>query len=406
LKNGKLILAFNKNKSKEDLIKEIQSLKEENDFLKSVHEANKRQTTDSIKESEDNFKIIFERSLSAMVIADDNGNYIAVNNAASELLGYSIQELLRMNVGELVTISNPSAIERYAEYIRKGEEIGEFDCVSKDGIPKIVKYQAIRLKPNFNLSIMMDITEIKKNEQEQKINLQKLETLNKTKDKFFSIIAHDLRNPFIGIVRLSELIESNLKQNKQQDSSLMEYTRIIRTSSQSGYELLENLMQWAKSQTDQIEYHPEPLSIHQLISKSVALIKGNAFNKNISIEVIASKDEAVLADETLTSTVLRNLLTNAIKFTNSNGKITITTKQKDSFLEISIKDTGVGIEKENLTKIFTVDSKFSSLGTNNETGTGLGLILCKEFVEMQGGKIYAESNLGIGSEFSFTLPLS
>ncbi|HNC00116.1 MAG TPA: HAMP domain-containing sensor histidine kinase, partial [Leptospiraceae bacterium] len=157
---------------------------------------------------------------------------------------------------------------------------------------------------------------------------------------------------------------------------------------------------------DQIEYHPEPLSIHQLISKSVALIRGNAFNKNISIEVMATKDEAVLADETLTSTVLRNLLTNAIKFTNSNGKITITTKQKDSFLEISIKDTGVGIEKENLTKIFTVDSKFSSLGTNNETGTGLGLILCKEFVEMQGGKIYAESNLGIGSEFSFTLPLS
>lgn len=393
------------NKSKEDLIKEIQSLQQENYLLRSSFEDKSQLAASQIKESEEKFKVILEKSLSSMLIADDQGNYIAANEASAKLFGYSVEELQKMNVGHLITISHPSASERYAEYMIKGEEIGEFDFVSKDGIPKVVQYQAIRIKPNFNLSIMMDITSIKKIEQEQKINLEKLETLNKTKDKFFSIIAHDLRNPFIGIVRLAEVIESRIKETDQFNSNILQYIEIIRTSSQSGFDLLENLMHWAKTQTGEIEFHPNLLSMNRLISQCMNVINGNAFNKNISIDIHASDEDTVFADEALSCTVIRNLLTNAIKFTHPNGRISISTNRINNFLEISIKDNGIGIDKRNLDKIFSIDSKSSNLGTNKETGTGLGLILCKEFVEIQGGKIFAKSEKGQGSEFTFTLPL-
>ncbi|MBK8397601.1 MAG: PAS domain S-box protein [Leptospiraceae bacterium] len=393
------------NKSKEDLIKEIQSLQQENYLLRSSFEDKSQLAASQIKESEEKFKVILEKSLSSMLIADDQGNYIAANEASAKLFGYSVEELQKMNVGHLITISHPSASERYAEYMIKGEEIGEFDFVSKDGIPKVVQYQAIRIKPNFNLSIMMDITSIKKIEQEQKINLEKLETLNKTKDKFFSIIAHDLRNPFIGIVRLAEVIESRIKETDQFNSNILQYIEIIRTSSQSGFDLLENLMHWAKTQTGEIEFHPNLLSMNRLISQCMNVINGNAFNKNISIDIHASDEDTVFADEALSCTVIRNLLTNAIKFTHPNGRISISTNRINIFLEISIKDNGIGIDKRNLDKIFSIDSKSSNLGTNKETGTGLGLILCKEFVEIQGGKIFAKSEKGQGSEFTFTLPL-
>ena len=393
------------NKSKEDLIKEIQSLQQENYLLRSSFEDKSQLAASQIKESEEKFKVILEKILSSMLIADDQGNYIAANEASAKLFGYSVEELQKMNVGHLITISHPSASERYAEYMIKGEEIGEFDFVSKDGIPKVVQYQAIRIKPNFNLSIMMDITSIKKIEQEQKINLEKLETLNKTKDKFFSIIAHDLRNPFIGIVRLAEVIESRIKETDQFNSNILQYIEIIRTSSQSGFDLLENLMHWAKTQTGEIEFHPNLLSMNRLISQCMNVINGNAFNKNISIDIHASDEDTVFADEALSCTVIRNLLTNAIKFTHPNGRISISTNRINIFLEISIKDNGIGIDKRNLDKIFSIDSKSSNLGTNKETGTGLGLILCKEFVEIQGGKIFAKSEKGQGSEFTFTLPL-
>lgn len=393
------------NKSKEELIKEIQSLQQENYLLKTSFEDKIQLAANQIIESEETFKVIFEKSLSSMLIADDQGNYLAANEASAKLFGFSIKELLKMNVGSLITISHPSAGDRYAEYVRKGEETGEFDFISKDGIPKVVQYQAIRIKPDFNLSIMMDITQIKNIEQEQKLNLEKLETLNKTKDKFFRIIAHDLRNPFIGIVRLAEVIESKLKESDPINSSTLRYIEIIRTSSQSGFDLLENLMHWAKTQTGEIEFHPNLLSINRLISQCINVISGNAFNKNISIDIHASDEDTVFADEALSCTVIRNLLTNSIKFTNPNGRIIVSTKQIDQFLEISIQDNGIGIDKENLSKIFSIDSKSSNLGTNKETGTGLGLILCKEFVEMQGGKIFAKSEKGKGSEFTFTLPL-
>lgn len=250
-----------------------------------------------------------------------------------------------------------------------------------------------------------DIKERKIAEQKLQKTMQQLETLNNTKDKFFSIIAHDLRNPFSNIMGLSELMEKKMIVDNNGEAELLQYTKLIRTSSKHAYNLLENLLQWARSQTGDISLNHQIISIKDPISDTISLVSGNAYNKNISIETDLVKDDFVYADIFMVSTILRNLLTNAIKFTNKNGKIIVSAKKKKGFLEISISDTGVGIAPMNLEKVFKIDFKLSSLGTNKEKGTGLGLILCKEFVEKQGGMIWVESELGKGSVFTFTLPL-
>ncbi len=234
----------------------------------------------------------------------------------------------------------------------------------------------------------------------------KLEELNATKDKFFKIIAHDLRNPFAGIMGLSEIMENELKDNgKLNESTFLQYSQLIFNSAKSALSLIENLAQWAKSQTGEIVVSPRNLPFNNLLLNTLPIVTSNAFNKNIILEKNISDQDIVFADEALSNMIIRNLLTNAIKFTHPGGKIIVSTKMEGDFLEISISDTGIGISPKNLSKIFRIDSKFSSLGTNKEKGTGLGLILCQEFVEKQGGTIRVESELGKGSKFTFTLPL-
>ena len=234
----------------------------------------------------------------------------------------------------------------------------------------------------------------------------KLEELNATKDKFFKIIAHDLRNPFAGIMGLSEIMENALKDSERlNESTFLQYSQLIFSSAKSALSLIENLAQWAKSQTGEIVVSPRNLSFNKLLCSTIPIVTSNAFNKNITIERNLTDQDTVFADEALSNTIVRNLLTNAIKFTHPGGKIIVSTKIEGDFLEISISDTGIGISPKNLSKIFRIDSKFSSLGTDKEKGTGLGLILCQEFVEIQGGTIRVESELGKGSTFTFTLPL-
>jgi signal transduction histidine kinase len=244
--------------------------------------------------------------------------------------------------------------------------------------------------------------------QNQTILLQnkELKEINAIKDKFFSIIAHDLRNPFIGIKGITELMEKELKKlDNEKSNQLLQLTQMIGKSSMHAFELLENLLQWSRSQTGKININPQNTSIQLLISNTLSIVNVNAFKKNITIERDILDSYKVYADISMTYTILRNLFTNAIKFTHPNGKIIISTQMKEKLIEISIFDTGIGIEPENLEKLFRADIKFTNPGTDNEKGTGLGLLLCKEFIEKQGGKIWVTSKLGIGSTFTFTLPI-
>lgn len=232
---------------------------------------------------------------------------------------------------------------------------------------------------------------------------EELKDLNRTKDKLFSIIGHDLGNQFNIIVGFSEFLISAFK--KLEPEKIEYHLRNIYHSSRHANELLDNLLTWSKMQTNSIQFNPKVFNVNDQIFESIDLLEGASTRKNIKIKVVGNKEYMVYADLNMFSTVFRNLLANAIKFTPEKGKISIHLAKSDGFCEITVKDNGVGISPENLEKLFRLDSNHSTLGTNGEKGTGLGLILCKEFVEKHQGKIWIESEFGKGSSFKFTLPL-
>jgi signal transduction histidine kinase len=301
-----------------------------------------------------------------------------------EMDGFEVCKILKANLNtkEIPIIFLTAVIE--SEKIVNGFELGAVDYITKP-------FNTAELNKRVATHI------------EIKQSREKLKDLNATKDKFFSIIAHDLKNPFSTLLGFSKLLFENAP--TYTTDQVQEYAQIMNNTARQSYTLLENLMQWAKSQTGKITVIPRNSSMDDLLLTTIPIVNGSALKKNITIESKISKDDLVYVDNSLTTTILRNLLTNAIKFTKTNGKVIVATQRKGKFLEVSITDTGVGIDPKNIDKLFRIDSKISSPGTDSETGTGLGLILCKEFVEKQGGRIWVTSELGKGSTFTFTLPL-
>ena len=231
---------------------------------------------------------------------------------------------------------------------------------------------------------------------------ENLRYINATKDKFFSIIAHDLRNPFASLLLSVEML-NRYYERIEKDQLERIINTITQTVNQSN-DLLTNLLEWARTQTNGLTFQPEMLHLTPIVLDVLPLVKGSAFPKNISIETIIDRNLIVFADLNMLNTIFRNLISNAIKFTPRDGKIIISAKPKGNFIEISIADNGVGIEPENLDKLFLIDAKIKTKGTDNETGTGLGLIITNDFVKKHGGSIIVESEFGIGSTFTFTLP--
>jgi ligand-binding sensor domain-containing protein/signal transduction histidine kinase len=232
---------------------------------------------------------------------------------------------------------------------------------------------------------------------------RELKELNGTKDKFFSIIGHDLGNQFNIIIGFSELLISGFKNMAAE--KIEHHLTNIYNSSNLAHELLENLLTWAKIQTRAIKFNPAPMDVHKKIMESIEFLEGAAAKKNIKIKVTAKEELQVNADVNMFSTVVRNLVANAIKFTHMRGHIVIHLQKRENFCEVVVQDNGIGISEENIQKIFRIDSNHTTLGTNGEKGTGLGLILCKEFIEKHNGEIHVESEVGKGSRFIFTLPL-
>ena len=239
-----------------------------------------------------------------------------------------------------------------------------------------------------------DITEIKDNE-------LRLIELNATKDKFFSIIAHDLKSPFNSIIGYSEHLAEEVK--KSNYTKIDEIASIILDSSNRAMDLLTNLMTWSQLESGRMPFNPEYFDISNIVGKVIFLIKPAAEQKSIDIENRISSNVQVFADKEMISTVLRNLLSNAIKFTENGGKITILSAVNNNELTVTIIDNGVGISQERIEKLFTINNNNSTPDTQKEKGTGLGLILCKEFIDKNNGKIWVNSNVGAGSSFNFSL---
>lgn len=258
-------------------------------------------------------------------------------------------------------------------------------------------------KPIKIIGVVSDITVRKEAERALKESESRLHELNITKDKFFSIIAHDLKSPYNSILGFSELLVEKT-QNKDYEE-VEAYASVIQKSAWRAMNLLTNLFIWTKMQTGRMDFHPTEKDIVSLINESTELLIETALQKSIKIFLFIPDSFHIVIDEYMISTVLRNLLSNAIKFTNQNGKITISAIRKENELEISIRDNGIGIKQDSIEKLFRMDKNISTLGTNGEDGSGLGLMLCQEFVSKHGGRIWAESEPGKGSNFIFTLPI-
>jgi two-component system, sensor histidine kinase and response regulator len=231
---------------------------------------------------------------------------------------------------------------------------------------------------------------------------EELSQLNASKDKFFSIIAHDLRTPLTSLLAYTRFAVESLASFDQDE--LQEMVNHLRNTSENLYELLENLLDWSKIQRGIMGYYPQHVDIHELLARNLTLFSPCARQKQITLQSSIQERTYVYADEKMLDVVMRNLISNALKFTHAHGRVEVTASPANRFLAVSVSDTGVGISQEVLPKLFRIDEKYRDLGTAGEIGTGLGLILCKELVEKSGGKIWVRSELGKGSTFSFTLP--
>lgn len=256
------------------------------------------------------------------------------------------------------------------------------------------------------LFVLVSISLKNRREQNRLLEKQKeeLDNINKTKDKMFLIIGHDLRGPIGNLKSLIEILleDEEIIQNK----GLLETFSIFMKSVQSVSDLLENLLLWAKSQRNEMNFSPENISINTVISRNLQLFRTIADHKGVKLAVSIDSNYDVFADKNMLMTVVRNIISNAIKYTPGGGSINVKVIKEDQYNKIIIKDTGVGFDQETANKILDTRNFYTTSGTNNETGSGLGLLLSKEFIEKNGGKIWAESEPGKGAAFYFTIPVS
>jgi two-component system sensor histidine kinase/response regulator len=231
-----------------------------------------------------------------------------------------------------------------------------------------------------------------------------LKKLNSDKDRFMSILAHDLKGSFNTLLGYSELLTENVR--IYNIDKIENQIGIISKTANNSYDLLEDILGWARAQSGKFPYSPKELNLKNVSDDVVESISSNAKAKSITISVSPNNDFEIFADVNMLKTILRNLVSNAIKFTHKGGKIDILAEKDNSSVIVSVSDNGVGMDQETMAKLFDTSQNHSTNGTESEKGTGLGLLLCKEFVEKHGGKIWVESELGKGSAFKFTLPVN
>lgn len=355
-------------------------------------------------------KIAFDQSPVSIVITDTEGKIEYVNPKFSNLTGYTQEEVIGQKSNVVKTSLTPtetftdlwqsikSGNVWHGEFVnkKKNNELYYEEAVIapvKDEKQKIINYLAIKT----------DITQRKADEQLIQSRNKELSELNSTKDRLFSIIAHDLRGPIANLQQLLEFIDHDINQGDR--AKVDELMLMLKSTARTSFVLLENLLSWSRSQLNAITLNPERFNFKATISDALNLLEVALKQKNISIEMHDAADCFAMADRTTIDVVVRNLLSNAIKFTPKNGVITIKFDTLETEVMLSIKDTGVGIEPERLKKIFNFAENQSTRGTAGEKGTGLGLVLSREFILKNHGRIWAESSPGNGSTFYIALPL-
>lgn len=362
------------------------------------------------KRDEEKFKQLIKNSFDMLVLMNSDGIQHYVSESCERILGYKPDELINIQViGQMIHPEDQAQVIAGFNDIITGSTNGGTQYRHRHKNGGWVYLEAFGTNQLNNPLIesvvinVRDITERKKAEKELLENKARLSEANATKDRFFSIIGHDLKSPFNSIVGFSEILMENIK-NKDY-GAIEQYAGIIHDSSNRAMNLLTNLLEWSGTQTGRIKFTPGSFEFVSAINEVVELLNGSAQQKSIVITKKLPQRIPVVADKAIVQTILRNFITNAIKFSHPGGEIMIDAGQNEKELIVSVSDNGVGIKKENIDKLFRIDYSYSTLGTNKESGTGLGLLLCKEFVHMHGGNIWTESSEGHGSKFHFSLPL-
>jgi PAS domain S-box-containing protein len=358
------------------------------------------------------FNVLMDNIPDRIYFKDINGKYIKINKSAAlrrgikdpdEAIGKSDFDFFTAEHAE-GALKDEQEIIKYGRAIESIEEKqtwigGKEDWASTTKAP--IYNDDGKIIGTFGIT--RDITVRKLAQEALSQSEVKLRELNAIKDKFFSIIAHDLRGPFNGLFGLLDMFREEF--DEMGVDEVKENLGCINDILRNLFQLLEDLLEWGRIQRNAIEFLPVNENICQVIRNVVDLYSINAKNKNINLNLDLPEGLNVYFDKKMVSTVVRNLITNAIKFTPAWGSINVTVRNEGAHVKVSVQDTGIGISNNNLQRLFNLTEYFSTQGTNNEGGTGLGLILCKEFVEKHGGKISIETELKKGSIFSFTIPI-
>lgn len=369
----------------------------------------RRETEKKLKESEEKYRLMFETSQEGILVAQDY-KMVYFNPVFVELSGYSASELENKPFAAMI---HPDDLERVVNNYRKRligelvEQRYEFRMVTKSGEIRWISLTGAPMLWNgkpATLNFISDVHQRKLAEDALKESEKALRELNATKDRFFSIIAHDLKSPFNSIVGFSELLKDEVKYLSPDEIS--NYATAIYNSARNTLGLLDNLLDWARMQQNRMIFEPKLMVLKQIVNDVFEEVSTVAQAKGIHMFDEVPGDIIVNVDDNMFKTLIRNLLNNAVKFTKPGGTVkVIAVKEMDKVI-LSVTDTGIGISRENMEKLFDIGAGFTTRGTENEKGTGLGLILCKEFVARHGGTISVESEIGTGSKFIVELPQS
>ncbi|HKI88975.1 MAG TPA: HAMP domain-containing sensor histidine kinase [Draconibacterium sp.] len=360
-------------------------------------------------ESQQALKLITDNLPSLISYVTSDLHYLFANKTYSNWLKISPNEVFGKHISEILGEKAYNEVLPYINMALAGQSVSFEGIRLYQGLNK--QFIKTSLVPHFDndskiigvFVLTTDITQLKKRENRIKKQKKELQKINAAKDKLFSVIAHDLKSPFNPILGFSQLLSEEIDTLSQKE--IKEISKMLFQQSKDAFNLLSNILDWSRTQLNGIEASKEIIDLKEVIEEVVDFVDDNAQIKNIKLSAEIKDKPRVFADRNLLYSVLRNLITNAIKFTPENGEITVQAKERQHEIEMSVSDTGLGMTQEQLKSLFHSKSEYySTYGTNNEKGTGLGLIICKEFVEKNGGKLNVASVKEKGSTFSFTIP--
>ena len=399
------------------LIEQADYLKEVNVLLEERQEEIYQQSEELSSQAEHLKEVNLElEKLSAVATYTDNSVMVLLADGTIEFVNDGFCRLYKFNSEDVI---NKNCFTNFAGYVSEQflnkikECIKNKKAISVQTSPQNKMGDRLWVQTNITpviehdevikiIIVESDISIIREAEMEIEKQRDELKVLNSTKDKFFSIIAHDLKNPFHAIIGFTDFLTQNYARVKEKEKQRI--LELINSTSRSTYNLLENLLNWARTQTNAIRFNPRVFNIYEVVNENAKLLQISANKKDIEIINKIPEMEFVFADINMINTVVRNILTNAIKFTDNKGKVIIDAKIQTKNVTVSITDTGIGIDKETLEGLFNLDDYKTSIGTSGETGTGLGLIICQEFMKKNHGDIYAKSEIGKGTTFFLTIP--